>query len=132
MRHRNSSELGRGDRRTDAGHHLERDAGHRERERFLGAAAEHERIAALEADHAARHPRALLPFWGLGIGIWGFGFSGGGAHTTPRKVGDAVIPRPPAVRATHAALRPTLAATHRSRAEGTRRALRAGDPPARA
>src|SRR6267142_5073011 len=52
MRHRNSSELGRGDRRTDAGHHLERDAGHRERERFLGAAAEHERIAALEADHA--------------------------------------------------------------------------------
>src|SRR5258705_8151877 len=52
MRHRNSSELGRGDRGTDAGHHLERDAGHRERERFLGAAAEHERIAALEAYHA--------------------------------------------------------------------------------
>ena len=34
------------------GHDLERNPGRRERQRFFPAAAEHERVAALEADHA--------------------------------------------------------------------------------
>ena len=50
---------GRRDRRGDAGHDLERDAGGRERLRLLAAAAEDERVAALEAhDEATRAGRA--------------------------------------------------------------------------
>ena len=43
---------GHSDRRRDAGHHLERDAGGRERFRLLAAAPEDERVAALEANDA--------------------------------------------------------------------------------
>ena len=43
---------GRGDAGRHPGHDLERDAGLREHERLLAAAAEHERVAALEAHDA--------------------------------------------------------------------------------
>ena len=46
-----------GRQRRDARHDLERDPGGRERERFLAAAAEHERVAALEA-HGLEAPSA--------------------------------------------------------------------------
>ena len=56
VRNGDAGRLGnRGDRR-DAGHELERHARPDERERLLAAAAEHERVAALEAHHAAAAP----------------------------------------------------------------------------
>jgi hypothetical protein len=52
MRHRNTRQLRRRDRRADARDNLERDTRHRQRERFLGAAAEHERVSAFQPDDA--------------------------------------------------------------------------------
>ena len=52
MRDGNSGVRRRGDARRHAGHDLERHAGRGERLRFLAAAAEHERIAALEPHDA--------------------------------------------------------------------------------
>ena len=52
MRDRNARQGGRRHRRTDAGHHLERHAGGIERERLFAAAAEHERVAGLQANDA--------------------------------------------------------------------------------
>ena len=53
-----------GDPRNDA----EGDAGAGERQRFLAAAPEHERIAALEAEHAAARARELdQPFADVGL-----------------------------------------------------------------
>ena len=48
MRDRNAGEGRRRDRRAHARHDLERDPGRRERQRFFAAAAEDERVAALE------------------------------------------------------------------------------------
>jgi hypothetical protein len=48
MRHGNAGELGRGDRRTEARHHLEGNAGVRQSDGFLGAAAKDERVAAFQ------------------------------------------------------------------------------------
>ena len=48
---------GRGDARGDAGHDLERDARRAQRLRLLAAAAEHERVAALQPHDAARRAR---------------------------------------------------------------------------
>ena len=50
MRDRNPGEARRGDRRADAGNDLVRNSGVGEGESLFPAAAEHERIAALEAD----------------------------------------------------------------------------------
>ena len=50
---------GRGDPGGDAGHDLERDARRAQRERLLAAAAEHERVAALQAHDAPARPGAL-------------------------------------------------------------------------
>ena len=58
MRDRNARQRRRGERRRDAGDDLERHAGRRQRDRFFAAAAEHERIAALQPDHALAAPRA--------------------------------------------------------------------------
>jgi hypothetical protein len=58
MRHRDESRLRHGRDRRDAGDELEGDTGVGERERLLPAAAEHERVAALEADDEA--PAAVL------------------------------------------------------------------------
>ena len=52
MRDGNSSERGRGDRRADPGNDFVRDGRRFECERFFAAAAEHEWIAALEANDA--------------------------------------------------------------------------------
>ena len=56
VRDRDARRLGNGGDRRHAGHELERDAGADERERLLPAAAEHERVAALEAHDAAPAP----------------------------------------------------------------------------
>ncbi len=57
MRHRDARVRGGGDRARDAGHDLERDAGRDARLGFLAAAAEHERVAALQPhDRLAREP----------------------------------------------------------------------------
>ena len=55
VRDRNAGEAGRANGGGDAGHDFERDAGGLQGEGFLAAAAEHERIAALQA----HHPHAL-------------------------------------------------------------------------
>ena len=47
---------GHGDRRGDAGHHLEGDAGRGQGQRLLAAPAEHERVAALEPHHGLAGP----------------------------------------------------------------------------
>ena len=57
MRHRNAGQLRRRHRRRHAGHDLEGDAGHRQRQRFFAAAAEDERVAALEPHDALAAPR---------------------------------------------------------------------------
>ena len=49
MGHRDTGERGRGDRRADARHDLERNPGGRERQPFFAAAAEDERVTALES-----------------------------------------------------------------------------------
>ena len=59
MRHRDAGVGGRRHRGADAGHDLERDAGLRQRQRLLAAAAEHERVAALQPHHDAASPRLL-------------------------------------------------------------------------
>ena len=56
VRDRDARRLGNGGDRRDAGHELERDAGADERERLLPAAAEDERVAALQAHDAAPSP----------------------------------------------------------------------------
>ncbi len=48
VRHRNARKPCRRDRRAHAGHHLERDAGLGQGDRFFGSAAEHEGIACLQ------------------------------------------------------------------------------------
>ena len=53
MGHRDAGVGGHRDRGADAGHHLEGDAGLRQRQGLLAAAAEHERVAALEPHHDA-------------------------------------------------------------------------------
>ena len=57
MRHRNARARRRRDRARDPGDDVVRNAGALQRERFLAAATEHERIAALQADNAAAAPR---------------------------------------------------------------------------
>ena len=57
MGHRDARERRGGDRRADAGDHLERDPRRAQREPFLAAAAEDERVAALETDDALSAPR---------------------------------------------------------------------------
>ena len=52
MRHRNAGRRRRGDRARDAGHDVVRDAGVLQRQRFFAAAAEHERVAALQPHDA--------------------------------------------------------------------------------
>ena len=52
MRHRDPGQRGRGDRRGDARHDLERDAGRVERQGFFATAPEHERVARLQPHHA--------------------------------------------------------------------------------
>ena len=52
MRHRNASQLGRRDRARHAGHDVERNARLPKRQRLFAAAAEHERVAALEPNDA--------------------------------------------------------------------------------
>ena len=49
---------GRGDAGGDAGHDLELDPGRAQRFALLAAAAEDERVAALQPHHAAARPRA--------------------------------------------------------------------------
>ncbi len=51
MRDGNAGQCGRRDGGGDAGHHFERDAGVDQRQGLLAAAAEHERVAALEPHH---------------------------------------------------------------------------------
>ena len=52
MRDRNAGQRRRRNRRRHAGHDLERDAGGAQRQRFLAAAAEDERVAGLQPDDA--------------------------------------------------------------------------------
>ena len=52
MGHRDAGEGRSGDGRSDARHHLERDARQGARQRLLAASSEHERIAALEPNDA--------------------------------------------------------------------------------
>ena len=59
MGHRDAGVGGHRDRGAHARHHLEGDAGLRQRQGFLAATAEHEGIAALEPDHAASPARVL-------------------------------------------------------------------------
>jgi hypothetical protein len=59
VRHRDARQRGRRDRRRHAGDHLARDAGARQRQRLLAAAAEHERVAALEPHHLQPAARVL-------------------------------------------------------------------------
>ena len=65
MRDGNARERGSRDSRRDAGHDFVRDAGRLERERFFAAAAEHERIAALQAHDALGRdaPRGSSGAW---------------------------------------------------------------------
>ena len=57
MRHRDPGQRGGGDRRSDARHDLERDAGRVERQGFFATAPEHERVARLQPHHAAATAR---------------------------------------------------------------------------
>ena len=57
MRHRNPRQLRCRDRCRHPGHDLAGNAGQRQRQRLFGAAAEHERVAALEPHHALALPR---------------------------------------------------------------------------
>ena len=57
VRHRDPGVRGRGDRAGDAGHDLERHAGGEQRLGLLAAAAEHERVAALQPHDGHRRPR---------------------------------------------------------------------------
>ena len=57
VRHRDAGQLRRRDRGGHARHDLERNPGRRQRQRFFAAAAEHERVAALEPDDALALPR---------------------------------------------------------------------------
>ena len=57
MRHRDAGRRRRRDRARHAGHDVVRDAGALQRQRFLAAAAEHERVAALEPHDAFAAPR---------------------------------------------------------------------------
>ena len=59
VRDRDAGVGGRGDAGRHAGHDLERDAGLAQHERLLAAAAEHERVAALEAHDAPPGARVL-------------------------------------------------------------------------
>ena len=58
VRDRNAGVGGRGDRGDDAGHDLDGDAGLPPGQDFLVAPAEHERIAALEANDERARPHA--------------------------------------------------------------------------
>ena len=59
MGHRDAGQRGDGDRAGDARHHLHRDARRHARVQLLHAAAEHERVAALEPHHPLAGQRAL-------------------------------------------------------------------------
>ena len=57
--HRDAGVGGSGDARGDARHDLERDAGLQAHERLLAAAAEHERVTALQPHHVPPGPRVV-------------------------------------------------------------------------
>ena len=82
---------GRGDRRRDAGHDLERDAGGREGLRLLAAAPEDERVAALEPHHETAR-EAMLDEAGVDL-LLGHGVAASGRFDGVDRAGSRRAPR---------------------------------------